>query len=80
MNSRKVQEGKEAPNYFSCKSERGGLHYNVTSLGHPIGLKTEYPSSSLKKHDIKLRKGQSAAMKSMQTPIQQTVRQVDQAL
>lgn len=53
----------EPPRYFSFESEKGGLDYTMTSLGHPIGLKTNYPRSSLERHTIKIRKPQSAGMK-----------------
>ncbi|KAH8652829.1 hypothetical protein BGZ61DRAFT_374696, partial [Ilyonectria robusta] len=51
------------PRYFSFESGKDGLDYTITSLGHPIGLKTEYPASSLKVYKIKLRKGRDPAMK-----------------
>lgn len=54
----------EAPAYFQFTSEKGGLDYNITTLGHPIGLTTEYPASSLRKYHIKLRKGRDSVMKS----------------
>lgn len=54
----------EPPKYFQFESQKGGLDYQVTSLGHSIDLKTEYPRSSLKKYEIKLRKGRDMVMKS----------------
>jgi hypothetical protein len=40
------------------------LDYRITSLGHPISLKREYPQSSLQRYEIKLRKGRDPVMKS----------------
>ncbi|EXJ71712.1 uncharacterized protein A1O5_05520 [Cladophialophora psammophila CBS 110553] len=40
--------------YFSFKKD--AIHYTVTSLGHEIGLKTEYPKSSLQRYEVKIRK------------------------
>ncbi|KAL2138873.1 hypothetical protein VTI28DRAFT_6093 [Corynascus sepedonium] len=51
------------PKYFLFESEKGGLDYRITSLGHPIDLRTEYPKSSLGKYEIKLRKGRDRVMK-----------------
>ncbi|CAP73433.1 uncharacterized protein PODANS_2_8070 [Podospora anserina S mat+] len=51
------------PTYFKFVSEKGGLDYNITTLGHPVGLTTQYPASSLKKYDIKLRKGRDIVMR-----------------
>jgi hypothetical protein len=48
--------------YFDFKS--GTIDYTITSLGHDIGLKTDYPKSSLKKYVIKLRKSENKVMKS----------------
>ncbi|KAH7322660.1 hypothetical protein B0I35DRAFT_476590 [Stachybotrys elegans] len=65
LNQAEVSRDKDPkpPRYFSFESEKGGLDYTITSLGHPIGLKTEYPASSLKVYKIKLRKGRDPAMK-----------------
>ncbi len=54
----------EPPKYFQFESEKGGLDYKITSLGHPISLRTEYPKSSLRRYEIKLRKGRDTVMKS----------------
>ena len=54
----------EPPAYFDFSSEKGGLDYNIVTLGHPIGLTTEYPVSSLGKYHIKVRKGRDSVMKS----------------
>ncbi|KAL2193852.1 hypothetical protein P885DRAFT_71854 [Corynascus similis CBS 632.67] len=51
------------PKYFLFESEKGGLDYRITSLGHPIDLRTEYPKSSLGRYEIKLRKGRDRVMK-----------------
>ncbi|KAK4154099.1 hypothetical protein C8A00DRAFT_43079 [Chaetomidium leptoderma] len=51
------------PKYFQFESEKGGLDYKITSLGHPISLRTEYPKSSLGRYEIKLRKGRDPVMK-----------------
>lgn len=48
--------------YFDFKS--GTIDYTITSLGHDVGLKAEYPKSSLKKYVIKLRKSNNKMMKS----------------
>ncbi|KIW95055.1 uncharacterized protein Z519_03636 [Cladophialophora bantiana CBS 173.52] len=40
--------------YFSFKKD--AIHYTVTSLGHEVGLKTEYPKSSLQRYEVKIRK------------------------
>ncbi|KAK3292928.1 uncharacterized protein B0H64DRAFT_403111 [Chaetomium fimeti] len=64
VNKSKMAEGNtEPPKYFQFESQKGGLDYQITSLGHSIGLKTEYPKSSLRKYEIKLRKGRDAVMK-----------------
>ncbi len=54
----------EVKSYFNFASEKGGLDYNITTLGHPIGLRTEYSKESLRKYHIKLRKGRDSIMKS----------------
>ncbi|KAK3997889.1 hypothetical protein QBC44DRAFT_314619 [Cladorrhinum sp. PSN332] len=54
---------KEPKKYFFFDKDKGGLDYKITSLGHPIGLKTEYPLKSLAKFDIKIRKGRDGAMR-----------------
>lgn len=59
----KAPEGAEHPRYFKFESDKGGLDYKITSLGHPIGLKTEYARSSLRRYDIKVRKGRDRVMK-----------------
>jgi len=41
----------------------GTVDYVVTSVGHQIGLKTQYDSSLLKQYEIKLRKPQDAMLK-----------------
>lgn len=58
----------EPPKYFQFESQKGGLDYQITSLGHSIDLKTEYPKSSLRKCEIKLRKGRDLVMKSTYIP------------
>ncbi|KAK0737904.1 hypothetical protein B0T18DRAFT_473839 [Schizothecium vesticola] len=63
VNQKRVDEKNEPKAYFSFTSERHGLDYTITTLGHPIGLTTEYPASSLAKYTIKLRKGRDAVMK-----------------
>jgi hypothetical protein len=65
VNQTKVEaEGStEPPKYFQFESQKGGLDYQITSLGHSIGLKTEYPKSALRKYEIKLRKGRDSVMK-----------------
>ena len=59
-----LQDGAEPKKYFQFEKERDGLDYRITSLGHPIGLKTTYPKSSLQKYEIKVRKGKDQMMKS----------------
>ncbi|KAK4166926.1 hypothetical protein QBC43DRAFT_298111 [Cladorrhinum sp. PSN259] len=56
-------ERKEPKRYFSFDGDKGGLDYKISSLGHEIGLKTEYPRKSLMKYDIKIRKGRDRAMR-----------------
>jgi hypothetical protein len=65
VNKGKVEmEGStEPPKYFHFESQKGGLDYQITSLGHSISLKTEYPKSALMKYEIKLRKGRDPVMK-----------------
>ncbi|KAK0724568.1 hypothetical protein B0H67DRAFT_568216 [Lasiosphaeris hirsuta] len=69
VNEKKIAEKKEKkekeppPAYFRFTSEKGGLDYHISTLGHPIGLTTKYPKSSLKKYDIKVRKGRDPVMK-----------------
>jgi len=58
-----AKENPEPKKYFLFESEKGGLDYKITSLGHPIGLKTEYPKSCLGRYEIKLRKGRDSVMK-----------------
>ncbi|KAI0013168.1 hypothetical protein F4779DRAFT_564274 [Xylariaceae sp. FL0662B] len=47
--------------YFSFNSQP--LDYIITSLGHEVGLKTEYPSSCLMKYEIKMLKSKNSVMK-----------------
>ncbi|KAK0649527.1 hypothetical protein B0T16DRAFT_410271 [Cercophora newfieldiana] len=63
VNLKRVNDKNEPPAYFQFTSAKGGLDYEITTLGHPIGLTTEYPASSLKKYHIKLRKGRDSVMK-----------------
>ncbi|KAI4870601.1 hypothetical protein F4820DRAFT_218788 [Hypoxylon rubiginosum] len=49
------------PKYFSFDSQP--LDYIVTSLGHEVGLKTEYPTSSLIKYQIKILKSRNKVVK-----------------
>ncbi|KAK1826617.1 hypothetical protein QBC39DRAFT_396522 [Podospora conica] len=63
VNQKRVDEKNEPKAYFNFTSEKHGLDYTITTLGHPIGLTTEYPASSLAKYTIKLRKGRDAVMK-----------------
>ena len=51
--------------YFNFTSQI--IDYAITSLGHEVGLKTEYSKSSLMKYEIKLRKGRDKVMKSKKT-------------
>lgn len=53
--------------YFGFDS--GPIDYTITSLGHELGMKTEYPRSSLQKYVIKLRKNKNKVMKS-ESPVQ----------
>ncbi|KAK5662387.1 hypothetical protein OQA88_8297 [Cercophora sp. LCS_1] len=62
-NETRIKDKNEPPTYFSFTSEKGSLDYTITSLGHPIGLTTEYPSTSLKRYHIKLRKGRDTVMR-----------------
>ncbi|KAI1376005.1 hypothetical protein F4677DRAFT_459936 [Hypoxylon crocopeplum] len=47
--------------YFSFTSQP--LDYIITSLGHEVGLNTEYPRSSLIKYEIKILKSRNKVMK-----------------
>ncbi|RYP56267.1 hypothetical protein DL771_012054 [Monosporascus sp. 5C6A] len=59
--------GREIPKkYFDLKRLKGGLDYTVTSLGHEVGVQTEYEKTVLRKYVIKVRKGRDVAMKSNQ--------------
>lgn len=64
---------KAPPKHFSFKSD--AIDYIITSLGHEIGLKTEYPASSLARYEIKLRKNKHRAMKS-ESPLRAGARQI----
>ena len=72
MDSLNLLSSTEPPAYFDFTSEKGGLDYTIVTLGHPIGLTTEYPASSLAKYHIKIRKGRDSVMKSMQIPYSTT--------
>ncbi|KAL7809431.1 hypothetical protein V8C26DRAFT_431926 [Trichoderma gracile] len=50
--------------YFDFQRVKGGLDYTITSLGHEVGVKTEYDASLLRKYVIKIRKGRDSAMKA----------------
>ncbi|KAH0493363.1 hypothetical protein TgHK011_000037 [Trichoderma gracile] len=50
--------------YFDFQRVKGGLDYTITSLGHEVGVKTEYDASLLRKYVIKIRKGGDSAMKA----------------
>lgn len=43
---------------------RDTVDYSVTSIGHPIGLRTKYDKSSLEKYTIHLRKPQDPLLKT----------------
>ncbi|PKS05514.1 hypothetical protein jhhlp_008204 [Lomentospora prolificans] len=62
-NTKAIDQENQPPQYFRFESEKSGLDYTITSLGHPVELKTEYPSSCLQKYEIKLRKGTDYTMK-----------------
>ncbi|KAH8812520.1 hypothetical protein F5884DRAFT_312235 [Xylogone sp. PMI_703] len=47
-------KNKKPEKYFSFES--GSIDYKIVSLGHEIGMKTEYPKTSLKRYEIKLQK------------------------
>ncbi|KAI2624714.1 hypothetical protein GGS26DRAFT_208582 [Hypomontagnella submonticulosa] len=49
------------PKYFNFISQP--LDYLITSVGHEIGLTTEYPKSSLIKYEIKILKSKNAVTK-----------------
>ncbi|KAI1411183.1 hypothetical protein F5Y13DRAFT_191456 [Hypoxylon sp. FL1857] len=62
VNSKEMKsDDKLPPKYFNFNSEP--LDYIITSLGHEVGLKTEYPSSSLIKYEIKIVKSRNKVMK-----------------
>ncbi|KAL6856390.1 hypothetical protein J3F83DRAFT_764093 [Trichoderma novae-zelandiae] len=58
------KKGPMLKKYFDFQRVKGGLDYTVTSLGHEVGVKTEYDASLLRKYVIKIRKGRDSAMKS----------------
>ncbi|KAH9905915.1 hypothetical protein F4778DRAFT_683561 [Xylariomycetidae sp. FL2044] len=47
--------------YFKFDSQP--IDYIITSLGHEVGLKTEYPKSSLQKYEIKMLKSKNRVAK-----------------
>ncbi|RYP64149.1 hypothetical protein DL769_006776 [Monosporascus sp. CRB-8-3] len=50
-------KGRKIPvRYFDFKSLRGGLDYTITSLGHEVGVQTQYEKTVLQKYVIKLRR------------------------
>ncbi|KAI1398053.1 hypothetical protein F4819DRAFT_489908 [Hypoxylon fuscum] len=62
VNSKEAKNDRHLPpKYFSFVSQP--LDYVITSLGHEIGLKTEYPRSSLIKYEIKILKSRNKVMK-----------------
>ena len=50
------------PKYFTFDSQP--LDYIITSLGHEVGLKTEYQKSALIKYEIKILKSRNKVVKS----------------
>ncbi|KAI1456211.1 hypothetical protein F4805DRAFT_459059 [Annulohypoxylon moriforme] len=61
-NSREMKDDKNLPpKYFSFNSQP--LDYIITSLGHEVGMKTEYPRSSLIKYEIKILKSRNKVIK-----------------
>ncbi|KAL7941286.1 hypothetical protein V8C42DRAFT_335299 [Trichoderma barbatum] len=56
-------EKKILKKYFYFQTIKGGLDYTITSLGHEVGVKTEYDASTLRKYVIKIRKGRDSIMK-----------------
>ncbi|KAI0385627.1 hypothetical protein F5Y04DRAFT_292107 [Hypomontagnella monticulosa] len=62
VNQKEMKADKTLPpKYFSFDSQP--LDYLITSLGHEIGLTTEYPRSSLIKYEIKVLKSKNAVTK-----------------
>ncbi|KAK5997082.1 hypothetical protein PT974_02434 [Cladobotryum mycophilum] len=61
--TKKDASRQEPERYFDFRTDKGGLHYTIISLGHPIGLGTEYPKGGLKPYTIKIRKGRDRVMK-----------------
>ncbi|KAI1101792.1 hypothetical protein F4804DRAFT_343724 [Jackrogersella minutella] len=62
VNAKEMQNDDNLPpKYFNFHSQP--LDYIITSLGHEVGLKTEYPSSSLIKYEIKILKSRNKVMK-----------------
>ncbi|KAI2463567.1 hypothetical protein F4781DRAFT_116380 [Annulohypoxylon bovei var. microspora] len=62
INSKEMKDDKNLPpKYFKFNSQP--LDYIITSLGHEVGLKTEYPSSSLIKYEIKILKSRNKVVK-----------------
>ncbi|KAI6092917.1 hypothetical protein F4821DRAFT_223542 [Hypoxylon rubiginosum] len=62
VNLKEIDNDANAPpKYFSFDSQP--LDYLITSLGHEVGLKTEYPNSSLIKYQIKILKSRNKVVK-----------------
>ncbi|KAI0015490.1 hypothetical protein F4780DRAFT_71426 [Xylariomycetidae sp. FL0641] len=62
VNASEVKADPKVPKaYFSFESQP--IDYIIRSLGHEVGLKTEYPASSLQKYEIKLLKNKNKVMK-----------------
>ncbi|RYP12679.1 hypothetical protein DL765_007218 [Monosporascus sp. GIB2] len=61
VNPDEVKEGKAKgrnipEKYFGFTSLTGGLDYTITSLGHEVGVQTQYEKTVLRKYVIKLRR------------------------
>ncbi|OCK93788.1 uncharacterized protein K441DRAFT_661164 [Cenococcum geophilum 1.58] len=62
VNTKEREKDLKLPEkYFSFKSDP--IDYTIKSLGHEIGLKTEYPKTSLMKYEIKMLKSRNKVMK-----------------
>ncbi|KAI0181556.1 hypothetical protein GGR52DRAFT_525083 [Hypoxylon sp. FL1284] len=62
VNSKELKSDPNVPpRYFNFDSQP--LDYIITSLGHEVGLKTEYPKTSLIKYQIKILKSRNKVVK-----------------
>ena len=68
MNKAQVDAGKGLPKYFKFDNDSGSLDYTITSVGHAVGVRTEYPKSWVRRYTIKLRKNKNLVVRSESCP------------